>query len=170
MIDADTGNLHLPNGFVITPTLTLDAFRHSRFGREAKPNYVTNEPWNCWYNFVVPAPDAKPMTFGPSFHEQMLVSLTLRIDTSFALEDSMEAGLEAEVRIKAFHDNLLRQDLGEPTLVKKDTGEDTPGLDYSVYYELSWGKVHSTFDYGGGDAYISIEYADRREQARTDKQ
>ena len=27
MIDSDTGDIHLPNGYVITPALTLDEFR-----------------------------------------------------------------------------------------------------------------------------------------------
>ncbi len=170
MIDATTGNVHLPNGFVITPSLTLDGFRQSRFGREAEPNHPAGEKWNCWFDFVVRVPDAKPMRVGLSFYEQMLVSASLAIRSSYGADTSTEDWLAAEVRVKAFHEELLRQDLGVPNAVETDTGEDTPGLDQSVYYWLPWGKVHSTFDYGGGDSYISIEYANRREQARTDKQ
>ena len=169
MIDANTGNIHLPNGFVVTPALTLDGFRQSRFGREAKPNHPAGEKWNCWFNFVLCVPDAEPIRIGLSFHKQMLVSATLAAYSSYGDDTSEEDWLAAEARVKAFHEELLRQDLGEPNAVERDTGEDTPGLDQSVYYQLPWGKVHSTFNYGGGDSYISVEYANRREQARADK-
>ena len=159
MIDADTGNVHLPNGFVITPTLTLDGFRKSWVGQNAEPNYVMNEPWNCWFRFALSAPGAQPVRVGLSFYEQMLVSASLGIQRSYSDDTSTEDWLAAEARVKALHDDLLLQDLGEPTVVNKDTGEDTPGLDQTVYYELSWGNVRSTFDYGGGDSYIGIVYS-----------
>ena len=59
---------------------------------------------------------------------------------------------------KAFHDALLRKDLGEPDTYTGTSDEDTPGLDKAPNHLRAWGKAVSEFDYGGGDAYISVEY------------
>ncbi len=169
VIDAGSGDIHLPNGFVITSSLTLGEFQRSWFGRGAAPNHPASEPQSCWFDLNAGLLTSHPVSVGLSFYEQGLIRASLRISAAYATEDSMEAGLDAESSIKSFHDALLRHDLGEPDAVISDTGEDHPGLERSNYHHLSWGEAKSTFNYGGGDSYISIEYATRRAQVREEE-
>jgi hypothetical protein len=50
------------------------------------------------------------------------------------------------------------EDLGEPDTFTDTYGMDTPELGKAPNHLRSWGKAVSEFDYGGGDAYISITY------------
>jgi len=161
VIDAGSGDIYLPNGFVITSSLTLGEFQRSWFGRSAAPNHPDSEPQSCWFRLNAGLLASHPVSVGLSFYEQELIHASLRISAAHALQDSLEAGFDAESSIKSFHDALLRHDLGEPSAVISDTGEDHPGLERSNYHYLLWGRAESTFDYGGGDSYISIEYGNR---------
>ncbi len=169
MIDAGSGDIHLPNGYVITSSLTLGEFQRSWFGRGAASNHPAFEPQSCWFHLNAGLLTSHPVSVGLSFYEQQLIQASLRISAVHAIQDSLEAGLDAESSIKSFHDALLRHDLGGPNAVISDTGEDYPGLERSNYHHLSWGKAKSTFDYGGGDSYISIEYDGRPARARDEE-
>ena len=65
---------------------------------------------------------------------------------------------EAWTERKKTHDDLLREDLGEPDTFTDTYGMDAPKLGKAPNYLRPWGTAVSAFDYGGGDAYISIEY------------
>ncbi len=65
----------------------------------------------------------------------------------------------AWIERKRTHDALLLKDLGEPDKLTDTSEKDTLGLDRAPNYLRFWGKVISTFDCGGGDAYISVEYS-----------
>lgn len=168
MIDADTGDIHLPNRFVITSSLTLGEFQRSWFGRDAAPNHPASEPWRCWFLLNAGTLEGFPFSVQLSFYEQMLVSVCLTCAAGI-IDDQPETWLPAEIRVKSLHDALLREDLGDPHTFTR-TSRDDPGLDKAPNYLLPWGKVASEFDDGGGDAYIGIEYAGRRAQARDDEQ
>ncbi len=136
MINAGSGHIYLPNGFLITSVLTLEEFQHSWSGRDAVPNHPTSEPWRSWFHLEAGKLDSFPFSVQLSFYEQMLINVCLRISVACAIQDSLEAGLDAESRIKSFHDALLRYDLGDPDSVISDTGEDYPGLAKSAEASL----------------------------------
>lgn len=152
MIDADNGNIHLPNGFVITPALTLNEFRQSEFGRGAKSRNLSLQ--RSWLRLDAGTVETFPLEVGLSFEGQWLASVSLNADLSRITRDDDSHWIDT----KTFHDNLLRNDLGEPDTFTGTSDSDTPGLDKAPNHLRPWGKAVSEFDYGGGDAYISIQY------------
>ena len=160
MIDAETGDIHLPNGFVITSALTLSEFRQSWFGRDAVPNYPRGQTQHCWFWLVAGALDSRPVSVQLGFDEEVLGSACLTAD----IVDDSQPETEHWLDMKAFHDALLRSDLGEPDTFTGTSNEDTPGLDKAPNHLRPWGKAVSEFDYGGGDAYISVKYNIRQGQ------
>lgn len=167
MIDAGSGDVYLPNGFVIAPALTLSGFQQSWFGRHAAPNYPRSEPWRCWFLLDAGMLTGFRLSVQLSFYEQMLVSVCLTCAAEI-VDGQPETWLPAELRVKSFHDALLQEDLGEPDAFTK-TSRDDPGLDKAPNYLLPWGKVVSEFDDGGGDAFIDVEYDGRRAQTRDEE-
>ena len=168
MIDADSGNIHLPNGFVITPALTLDAFRQSWFGRNAAANRPPSLPGYCWFSEDAGAVELYPLSVQLSFQDQVLITASLTYKTQMTADETGEYD-GAWANRKSIHDALLLTDLGEPDIYT-DTSEDEPGLDKAPTYLRPWGKVISDFDCGGGDAYIMVEYDGREAQARDEQQ
>lgn len=143
MIDADTGNIHLPNGYVITPALTLDKFRQAWSGRLG---------WRSQMNGGL----VKTFLLEVNIHfdAQRLARVSLVADLSHVTKDDRQHWIDT----KAFHDALIRNDLGEPDAFTDTYGMDAPELGKAPNYLRAWGKAVSEFDYGGGDAYISVEY------------
>jgi hypothetical protein len=160
MIDADSGDIHLPNGFVVTPALTLREFRQSWFGQDAVPNYPRSEPQHCWFWLAAGVLDSRPVSVQLSFDKEVLDSACL---TAEIAEDSQEE-LRHWLDMKSFHDDLLRSDMGEPDTFTGTSDEDTPGLDKAPNHLRPWGRAVSEFDYGGGDAYISVQYNQHYDQ------
>ncbi len=158
MIDAETGDIYLPNGFVITPALTLSEFRQSEFGRGAKSRSLS--PQGSWLRLDAGTIETFPLEVSLHFEGQRLTRVFLNADLSRTTKD---AHLFL-VNTKAFHDALLRSDLGEPDTFTGTSDEDTPGLDKAPNHLRPWGKAVSEFDDGGGDAYILVEYDARQEQ------
>ena len=153
MIDANTGNIHLPNGFVITPALTLDEFRPSWFGRDAYINRPSSTLKHCWFHENAGIAKGHTFSVGLRFQEQTLTRVSSVCETLMTGEED-----EAWTVRKQTHDALLRKDLGEPDTFTNTSEKDTPGLDKAPNYLRLWGKAVSEFDYGGGEAYILIEY------------
>ena len=153
MIDADTGNIHLPNGFVITPTLTLAEFRQSQFGRSAVVHRPPSTPGQCWFHENAGVAEGQLFSVGLSFQEQRLIGVSLTCETLMTGTED-----EAWIERKQTHDALLRKDLGETDTFTDTYGMDAPGLGKAPNHLRAWGKAVSEFDYGGGDAYISIKY------------
>ena len=168
MIEADTGNIHLPNGFVITPALTLGAFRQSWLGRNAAANRPPSLPGYCWFSEDAGAVELCPLSVQLSFQDQVLITASLTYKTQMTADETGEYD-GAWANRKSTHDALLLTDLGEPDTYT-DTSEEEPGMDKAPAYLRSWGKVTSDFDCGGGDAYISVEYGDRKAKARDEQQ
>ena len=168
MIDADTGYIHLPNGFVITPTLTLKEFRQSWFGRNATAHRPPSTPGECWFSEDAGDAVTGSFTVGLSFQNETLRRASLTCETLMTADTTGEYD-GAWIERKQIHDALLREDLGEPDTFTGTYGmDDTPGLGEAPNHLRPWGKVVSEFDYGGGDAYISITYYN--DKAGDDKQ
>lgn len=163
MIDADTGDIHLPNGFVIAPTLTLKEFRQSWFGRNAVANRPPSMPGYCWFLEDAGSTYIYPISVQLSFQDQILTRTCLTCETLMTGEED-----KSWIERKQTHDALLRKDLGEPDTFTNTSKKDTLGLDKAPNYLRLWGKVISTFDCGGGDAYISVTYYN--DKAGDDKQ
>ncbi len=153
MIDPDTGNIHLPNGYVITPALTLKEFRHSWFGQRARINRPCGAPEQCWFHENAGVTEGQSFSAGLSFQGQALTGASLVCETLMTGEEE-----EAWIERKSTHDALLRQDLGEPDTFTDTYGMEAPELGKAPNHLRPWGKAVSEFDYGGGDAYISITY------------
>ena len=160
MIDANTGNIHLPNGYVITPALTLDKFRQSWFGRNARINRPPSSPGHCWFYENAGLMDTCPVSVQLSFQDQTLTSTCLTCKTLMTADTDGEYDM-AWIKRKGIHDALLTTDLGESEIFTK-TSRDEPGLDRAPNYLLPWGKAVSEFDDGGGDAYILVEYTSNK--------
>ena len=81
MIDADNGNIHLPNGFVITPALTLKEFQESWFGRNAGINRPASTPKQCRFHESAGIAAGYSFSVGLSFQEQALTRVSLVCET-----------------------------------------------------------------------------------------
>ena len=95
-----------------------------------------------------------PLEVRLCFEGHRLERVSLVVDMSSVTQDDDSHWIDT----KAFHDALLRKDLGEPDTFTDTYGMDAPGLGKAPNHLRAWGKAVSEFDYGGGDAYISIEY------------
>ena len=157
MIDADTGNIHLPNGFVITPALTSNTFRRSWFGRSAAAHSPAASQEQWWFEIDAGVLGLRSASLSLNLCEHRLVGLDLQLIETCYFGDVLQEYFATERATKLFHDDLLRHDLGEADCYTK-TNCNEPGLDKAPNYLRTWGKVVSDFDWGAGNAYISIEY------------
>ena len=131
MIDADTGHIHLPNGFVITPALTLDEFQR-----------LWSERLGWRFQMDGGRVDTVPLEVNFHFKAQRLASVSLVADLSRVTEDSQQHWIDT----KALHDRMLRKDLGEPDMFTDTYGMDAPGLGKAPNHLRAWGKAVSEFD------------------------
>ena len=168
IIDKHDGSIHLPNGFVITPALTRSQFEASPVFHQAKI-HVANEPF---VSFNLRCGDERhpEMITVLYFYEELLTSLSL---TTYIYATSWDGfSMEGEIKTKAVHDELLRQDLGEPHKVENvhiADAHDT-NLETWPHYTFAWGVVSSGHDQRASATHIHIAYGDRQKWALRDYQ
>ena len=163
MIDADKGDVHLPNGFVITSALTLEAFQQSGFCQSAIVHRPTGLQEQRWFELDAGMLDLRSAFVSLVFCGQEIASVDLQLIATCYFGDTLKDYFATELGTKAFSDALLRHDLGEANFFSR-TNCDEPGLDKAPNYLLSWGRVISDFDYGAGNAYIEIRYGERKRE------
>ena len=168
MIDRRDGIVHLPDGFVITPSLTRSQFEASPVFKQAKHHTGRG----LYVSFTIRYGDERlpQIIAGLWFYEELLTSVSL---TAYSYARSWdEVTLEGAIKTKDVHDALLRDDLGEPHAVEKVRiayAQDT-ALERSVSYTFPWGSVASGHDQRGLITDIHIGYGDRQRWAQRDYQ
>lgn len=132
MIDQRTGSIELLGGEV-KPFLKLSNFLETELGRRAKKGLEHGE----WLNYDARIGDSLNAVF--VFKDGALVEA--RLSKRSPEESSWATWSEAEEsRRKAAHDDLLKQELGNPP------------------YRFLWGVVESVLDQKGGGSQIIVRY------------
>jgi len=168
-IDFREGFVMLPNGCVLSPHLSQDEFRASKWFAAATERDVGTRPF-VHYGFSCGDVDGKELLANLIFYDQMLLSIELET-AEYAPEarDWSNYSLEVEAATKDFHEILLRRMLGKPTSCTAITHTKCPPSQVTLYqpcrWRFSWGEVGSFHDQKGGATFISIKYGNRVEEA-----
>lgn len=148
IIDTRTGAVHLHNGIVITPALTKQQFQASDLGQASRP-HITNGPW---MSYILPSGfmDERKIYALVQFYEERLQEVIF----SFNLADASPSNrsYEREMEVKAFHERLLRSDIGEPSRLKTWRHIANP------VWELPWGEVASIYSQIDEFSRIEVKY------------
>jgi hypothetical protein len=168
-IDAHSGAVTLPDGFVVTATLTRDAFRQSETFANARADHAGTPPW-IHYQFNAGRLDGKELLVNLQFHDQVLVSVSVTVDLyPPGPKDWSNYSLDVEAATKDFHDRLLERQLGEPAEPPQvSSAHLTPAratLARPRNWAFAWGAAASVHDTKGGGTFIMVQYGNRREEA-----
>lgn len=165
MIDPAVGTIVLPSGFTVTPGLTKKEFKESN-AFEGEPPYTQHAVDDGWetYSFKGGAFPGNWQICGTlHFFDEELTHIILDLrgpdeDGGYPSEEQLDAQ-------KAYLDNLLRIDLGEPHEIQKHS-VDTRPLEYTLHYRFAWGYLSSVYvRYQDGSVFGKIFYGDRFERA-----
>jgi hypothetical protein len=171
LIDSNTGNMHLPSGFVITSAMTQTEFQNTPWSKKAKARDVGTFPY-IHYSFDGGLIQGKKLLMSICFYAEKILYISLTVDLYPPGERDWDSySLETEAETKEFHDTLLKIELGEPHI--KDALElGSPSipktLNQPVRYTYEWGEVYSGHDTKGGGTRIMVSYGRRREEAAED--
>ena len=89
MIDANTGNIHLPNGYVITPALTLDEFQRSELSQKAIAHCSDNLQAQCWFEADAGVLELRSVLVSVRFREQEVFTVDLSLLETCYFGDSI---------------------------------------------------------------------------------
>ena len=89
MIDANTGNIHLPNGYVITPALTLDEFQRSELSQKAIAHCSDNLQAQCWFEADAGVLELRSVLASVRFREQEVFTVDLSLLETCYFGDSI---------------------------------------------------------------------------------
>jgi hypothetical protein len=173
LIDKDSGAIHLPNDFVISPGLEQAGFRASACFKQAS-SYDANTLPFIHYRFDGGTLDGHPLNVNLCFYGELLVETSLSANFYPPASKGWENySPEIEYRTKDFHDELLRQALGEPawkipwarwlSLSSKSATARGP-----LEYHYHWGSVWSVYDEKSGSSFIGVTYGSRLRDAQDD--
>jgi hypothetical protein len=171
LIDNNTGDMNLPNGFVITSTMTQTEFQNSPWYKNAEAHDAGTFPY-IHYSFDGGLIQRKNLLMNICFYAEKLLYITLTVDLYPPGERDWDSySLEIEAETKKFHDTILKNELGEPQI--KDSLEfGSPSipktLNQPIRYTYEWGEVYSGHDTKGGGTRIIVSYGRRREEAAED--
>lgn len=168
-IHPDTGQIDLPNGLTIPPSLTLDDFCHDPAYAQAQ---CRNQGTSAWSHHHLPGGpiDGHELLAVLCFYDQMLVNVDLTADLyPPGPKDWSRYSLDIEAAAKQFHDRLLEQMFGPPThrehIFPGSLPRTQSALEIPLRWDFSWGQIFSSHDFNGGGTSIILRYADRTEQA-----
>lgn len=168
-IDSLTGRVTLPNGFVVDGDLTRDEFMSGPQGDEAR-RMGSGDVLFMHGRFNAGTIEGHPLLANGCYFENMLVYLDLSVNLYLPhATDWSSYSLDTEAAIKAFHDRLLREQLGEPTreypLSLSSLTPAQASLEKSLEWKFPWGRVFSAHDSKGGGTSFSVQYGDRLAEA-----
>jgi hypothetical protein len=169
MIDNNTGTIKLPSGLVITADLDKTGFEKSVHFSEATPYDYGTLPFQ-WFRFEGGQLDGYILKVNLCFYDTVLVDFNIRANFVQAKPQTWaDFSPETEGKIKAFHDQLLQNDLGKPhKRISFPSGQNQPILDYRIEYNYPWGSVWSSYDSRGGFSSIGVRYGSRLTDAQED--
>jgi hypothetical protein len=163
MIDRETGRLVLGEGVEIAPSLTRQELEHRTLGQAARLN-IRNEPYIS-YQLPSGSFQGRRVLATVYFKAQRLESVDIVLSTEPEGASWADWSLEKEMNAKAFHEVVLKDDLGEPheiTLQGVGSPMETEQERNSrtvVKYRYPWGEVLSTYDSRGGFSSIFVRYS-----------
>ena len=169
LIDKNTGTIQLTSGLVITTELNKAGIENSVYFGQATPYDYGTLPFR-WYRFNGGQLDRHGLNVNICFYADVLVDFSICADFYQSLPRKWEnISLEVESQSKAFHDQLLQNELGKPhKTVSLPLGQNQPILDYRIEYSYKWGSVSSAYDSRAGSSSISIRYGSRLKDAQND--
>ncbi|MBN1428685.1 MAG: hypothetical protein JXB07_09880 [Anaerolineae bacterium] len=167
LIDQSTGTINFPNGLVVTTELDKRGFENSAsFGRATPYDHGTL-PFQ-WFELEGGQVDGQILGVRICFYSDLLV--IVNVGTSFYQPNQGKwdnFSFEVESKTKSFHDQLLRNQLGEPhKTISRPVGQNQPALDYCIEYHYGWGTVWSGYDGRAGSSSIVIGYGSRLKDAQ----
>jgi hypothetical protein len=166
-IDKNTGTIQLPNGLVISAELDKAGFENSVCFVQATPYDYGTLPFQ-WYRFSGGQLDGHALNVNICFYADVLVDFSASADFYDPKPSTWENfSLEIESQAKAFHDQLLQNELGKPhKRVSLPLGQNQPVLDYHIEYSYRWGSIWSAYDSRAGSSSIGIRYGSRLKDAQ----
>ncbi len=166
-IDKNTGTIEFPNGLAITTELDKAGFENSAYFGRATPYDHGTLPFQ-WYSLDGGQVDGRILGVRICFYSNLLVSVEANASFYQPSQEKWENfSFEIESQAKAFHDELLRNQLGKPhKRISRPVGQNQPVLDYCIEYRYKWGTVWSGYDERGGSSSIIIGYGSRLKDAQ----
>jgi hypothetical protein len=165
-IDAKNGFIHLPNGGVIVPDLTLDVFEKDSAFLENR-SIASGVPW--WrYAFSAGHIDGKGLLVSIQFYDQMLLYVDMTVNHYPPSQQVPSEEIEAAA--KRFHDSLLERMMGTPAKTADSQSsypDKHPELNRTLKWIFPWGTVASLFIGQSCSALIMVRYGNRYEEAHT---
>ena len=149
-IEAHTGAITLPSGFVLHRTLKMDAFRASGLC-ESENIYNPGTPW-YYHRFRDGDFEGQPLGFVVCFYENQNSRESALTHCSFAASRLFDPAkraswddwsLEEDAAILELNRGLLKQLLGNPHRFQKNMSEweGFPIFQTCALYDFKWGKV-----------------------------
>ena len=134
-IDKNTGTIRLPNGLVITTDLDKTGFENSVYFGQATPYDYGTLPFQ-WYRLNGGQLNEHVLHVNLCFYDDVLVDFSVRADFYHPKPSTWKNfSFDIESQSKAFHDQLLQDDLGKPhKRVLVPVGQNQPVLDYRIEY------------------------------------
>ncbi len=168
-INRETGTINLPNGLSIISELTHDAFRLMPAFDTARSKDYGTLPW-IHYHLSGGRIDDRELLVSLCFYDQLLVDVSMTVNLYPPGQDDWSRySLDVEAATKRFHDRLLEQMLGNPTIggsvVPEDLPEGWASLGRPMGWRFPWGEVRSGHDFKGGGTCITIGFGNRKEEA-----
>jgi hypothetical protein len=168
-INADNGTIILPNEYLVSPSLTQEAFRNGEMFSHAQSRTAGTPPW-IHYSFSGGSVTKRNLLVSLCFYEQMIVSMNMTVDFyPPGPKDWSDYSLDVETATKQFHDALLEEILGKPTESDRLAGIDLDlaheTLAKPLKWDFPWGIVRSSYDFKGGGTFIIVSYGNRQEEA-----
>ena len=166
-INKNTGTIELPNGLVVTTELDKAGFENSVHFSQATLYDCGTLPFQ-WFRLDGGQLDGHSLNVNMCFYSEELVSFSLSANfypTNPARWKNFSFELESQT--KAFHDQLLRNQLGKPhRRISRPVDQNQPVLDYCVEYRYKWGTVWSGYDAREGSSSIIVGYGSRLKDAQ----
>lgn len=173
-IDRQTGAIRLPNGEVITSSLTRDELEGSSLGKVERVWDVGNG----WWHFCISCAfdSERDLYVDLCFCEKLLVYVNLSVDLDPQGPKGWESSsLEKNAKQKEFQEELLFKMFGPPTEIRvlPSYGSwlpDFPILDKRSTWSFHWGSIGSSHDSRSGNTSVGVSYGNRFKTAKTDKE
>jgi len=168
-IDPNDGTVTLPNGYVIGPSLTQEAFLIGEMADQAEAQDFGTLPW-IHYSFAGGRVERNDLLVSLCFYDQMLIDVTLNVDLYPPEASGWEDySLDVEAAAKTIHDRLLEASLGKPSESKRLPGgsfsKTQATLETPHVWNFEWGEASSSHDVRGGSTLIIVRDGDRHTQA-----
>jgi hypothetical protein len=168
-IDARTGQVTLPDGFVFDSTLTQTDFESQKLHDPAQVK-SPGTPWT-YFPFSAGEIEGHPLSATLCFYHDKLVSFSFQIELTPPGPKSWDNfSFEVEERMQKLHAGLFQGWFGKPHRITKmgSVDKEFPALGKVLHYNFGWGSAYCGYDERSGGTEASLRFLPNDEWARED--